>query len=166
MLLGKLTPQPIHDGENPPGIVENRHEDTYGRRKPVGKSHSFHEHLTGKEKNVRGSGADALFIAFENALQNVGNGEQKADDGAGQDVEAEDFVLGVENRGVSGGTEDGESNFGDDVHVDHGEEDEGEVLGAYHAAGGEDDDDGEGVELPEGEQTATGFARRGGGGGV
>ncbi|RXH95090.1 hypothetical protein DVH24_024774 [Malus domestica] len=152
ILFGKLTLQPLNNGEYPPGIIENRHENT----------HSFHEHLTCEEKNVRRSGADAFFIAFENALENVGNGEQKADDGA----QAEDFVFGVENCGVFRGTEGGECNFGDEVHVDHGEDNEGKVLGTYHAAGGEDDDDGEGVELPEGEHTATGFPRRGGGAGV
>lgn len=50
------------------------------------------------------------------------------------------------------------------MNVDEREEYKGEVLDADHAAGGEDDGGGEGVELAEGEVTAA--AVRGGVGGA
>ena len=55
------------------------------------------------------------------------------------------------------------------MNVNVGEDDEYEVLHAHHAAGGKDDDDGQGVELPEREEVGDGGVvdvLRGGGDGL
>lgn len=104
-----------------------------------------------------GSSADAFFVTLHNALKYISYGEQKAYDGSHENIEAQNLVLRVKHCGVFRRIDGcGESNFGNEVDVDHGEENESKVCRAYHAAGREDNDDCQGVELPEGEQT--GFA--------
>lgn len=100
---------------------------------------------------------DALFVFFQDAVEDVGNGEDEADDGGDEDVEGEELVVWVEDSFL--GRSIGwwwEGHLGDEMNVDVGEDDEYKVFDAHHSAGGEDDNDGQGVELPERQEAFAG----------
>lgn len=86
---------------------------------------------------MRGSRSDAFFISFQEAIEDIGYGEDEADDGAKDWAKSDHFAFWVEDwcvlRCVSGNSWEGE--FGEDKDVDDGEENKGQVLQADHAAG-------------------------------
>lgn len=57
------------------------------------------EYLDGEEDDVGCSGLDALFIAGEDAIKDVGDGDKEAEDGGDQDVGGEDGVAEAEDWG-------------------------------------------------------------------
>lgn len=161
--LRDLAPHPLHDREYPPRVVENRHEHPNRQREPAGKRHPLHEHLARQQENVRRRRLDALLVPLEYALEYVGDREEQPDHRRRRHVQVEDLVALPEDRrlGVGGGGREG--GFGDEVHVEKGEDDEGQVLDADHAAGGENDGDGQGVEKAESEEgSAVGGGLEGG----
>lgn len=70
------------------------------------------------------SSLNPVFVAFEDALEDVEDGEEEADDGGKEDVEIEDFGPLIENRLLEDGIrESREGEFGEEVEVEDGEED-------------------------------------------
>lgn len=147
----KLSLNPIHKHENPLGIVENRHKNPYRGRKPVTTSHSIHEDLARKKKNMLRSRTDSFFVSLYKALKDVCNGENNAYEAAKELAEPHQIAFGVEHRRVLRRIrEPWKSEFREEEEVDDGEENKGQVLKANHATGGEDNHDHEGIELPKG----------------
>ncbi|KAL4574815.1 hypothetical protein LXL04_021653 [Taraxacum kok-saghyz] len=133
VFLHHLVLHPFQYRKHPHGIINHRHKNPYRKRKPAGKRHPLHEHLTRQQKNMGRSCFDTFFIPFQNAVK-------YSDQSSDGDVDGEEaFVVG-EHGWIRVGGERRKSYLRDEEHVEEGEEYEGEVFDADHAGGGEDDD--------------------------
>jgi len=66
--LVHLTPNPIHNGENPSCVVECRNKGSNWSRKFLWSGHTFHENLAGQEKNMGCCCFDPFFVTLKNTL--------------------------------------------------------------------------------------------------
>lgn len=103
-----------------------------------------------------------FFVPFENTFKDVNNRKEKPDQCSDRYIDAKNFIVRGKNRGFGIRRENREGDPRNQVNVDEREEYKGEVLDADHAAGGEDDGGGEGVELAEGEVAAAAHGGVGG----
>lgn len=145
--LAELGPQPVGDGEEPPGVVGDGDEGADREREGAGEGDALHEDLAREQEEVRGGGLDPLPTAAEDAVEDVGDGEEEAQNAAGEDVGGQGAVILPEDQGFGLPAPGREGEGGEEVDVSEGEDEEGQVLQGDQAAGVEGDHDGESAHV-------------------
>lgn len=150
---------PVDDHEDPPHRVQQRHHRPHRRGKQRQPTHQvLRQDLARQQEEVRRRRPHGALVPPREPAQHVGQGEEEPDDGAHDDVETEEAarVEDLARTGGGGGEAGGEGEAGEGEEVGRGEDGEGEVEGWDEAAGGEDHDEGDELELdhPEGAHDA------------
>lgn len=126
--LSDLMVDPVGKGEEVLRVVEDGDKGTNGEGEAVGEDNMLEEYLGSKKEDVGCSNLDTLFVTNKDAIEDVSDGKEEAEDGDDKDVGGEDGIAEAKDRGVRDGRGGGWGEGGKEEEVDKGEEDEAKSM--------------------------------------